>query len=353
MLTLSKDDRKALREAMQLVYPSLGSLELFVDEELNRNLAVVGGSGTLDKVIFNLIGWAIAKGYIDDLILALQRDTQNRSDIQQFCTQVLRQRIVLNSSESLTDGLSLELEPSTWGIDVRSEELELFLPKQSTFEADVGKLVQGLELANAVCKVTFTNRPPVESGTGVLIAPGLVLTNYHVLSFHEEANLNEIARSAQFEFGYVSTPFGKANYTQVMLAAENEPIVSASSIHKLDYALIRLSENEDFSIKPVPLNATASLTERSPLNILQHPEGTALKVSLSNNGVVKTDEQRGLVLYVNPTKRGSSGSPCFDNDWKLVALHHKNMQTSFGSIREGILFSAIHRHIKASASVVL
>jgi endonuclease G, mitochondrial len=353
MLTLSKDDRKALREAMQLAYPSLDSLELFVDEELNQNLAVVGGSGLLDKVIFNLIGWAIAKGYIDDLILALQKDTQNRSDIQQFCAQVLRQRIVLNPSESLTDGLSLELEPSTWGIDVRSEELELFLPKQSTFEADVGKLVQGLELANAVCKVTFTNRPPVESGTGVLIAPGLVLTNYHVLSSHEGANLNEIARSAQFEFGYVSTPFGEANHTQVLLAAENEPIVSASPISDLDYVLIRLSEKEEFNIKPVPLNATTPLTERSPLNILQHPEGTALKVSLSNNGVVKTDEQRGLVLYVNPTKRGSSGSPCFDNNWKLVALHHKNLQTSFGSIREGILFSAIHRHIKASASVVL
>jgi endonuclease G, mitochondrial len=92
---------------------------------------------------------------------------------------------------------------------------------------------------------------------------------------------------------------------------------------------------------------------RSPLNILQHPEGTALKVSLSNNGVVKTNEQKGLVLYVNPTKKGSSGSPCFDNDWKLVALHHKSLQTSFGSVREGILFSAIHRHIKASASVVL
>lgn len=353
MLTLSKDDRKALREAIQSAYLSLDSLGLFVDEELNQNLAVVGGNGSLDKVIFNLIGWAIAKGYIDDLILALQKDTQNRSDIQQFCARILQQRMVLNPSERLTDELSLELEPSTWGLDVRSEELELFLPKQSTFEADVGKLSQGLELANAVCKVTFTNRPPAESGTGVLIAPELVLTNYHVLSLHEGANLNEMARTAQFEFGYVSPPFGEATRTQIMLAAENDPIVSASPINELDYALIRLSKNEDFSIKPVPLNATAPLTERSPLNILQHPEGIELKVSLSNNGVVKTDQQRGLVLYVNPTKRGSSGSPCFDNDWKLVALHHKNMQTSFGSIREGILFSAIHRHIKASSSVVL
>lgn len=355
MLNLSKDERKQLREAILSAYPDPGDLKIFVNQELDRILAVVGGSGKHGVVIFNLIQWAIAKGYIEDLILALAKDNENRADIQKFCAQVLRQHLVLNSSENLTDeGLTLKLKPDAWGIDVHSEELELFLPKQFTFEADVGKLQQGLELANAVCKITFSDRSPAESGTGVLIAPGLVLTNYHVLSLRDGADLSAIAQAAQFEFGYVSTQFGEATRIQVMTAADNDPVVAASPIDELDYALIRLRAREDFTIKPVALNATAQLEpRRSALNILQHPEGAEMKVSLSNNGVVKINESRGLVLYVNPTKRGSSGSPCFDDDWKLVALHHKKMQTSFGSIREGILFSAIQRHIKANSSVVL
>ena len=347
MLELTNDDRKALREAIQSAYPDRASLEIFVDDELNQNLAVVAGDGKHDKVIFELIKWAIAKGYIDDLILALAADTENRPDIQQFCRQVLRQRLVLNPSGGVIRELSLDLDLSTWDIDIHSEELQGFLPQQFTFEADVGKLQAGLGLANAVCKITFSDRPNAESGTGVLIAPDLVLTNYHVLSREAGADLDVLAQTAQFEFGYVSTPFGEPRRTQHMAVAEQTPVVATSPIAEFDYALIRLSPRADFAIKPVPLNVTAQLKPRSPLNMLQHPEGEALKVSLSNNGVVKTNEQRGLVLYVNPTKQGSSGSPCFDDDWNLVALHHKAMQTSFGSLREGILMSAIYPQIAA------
>lgn len=347
MLELTKDDRKALREAIQSAYPDRGSLEIFVDDELNQNLAVVAGDGKHDKVIFELIKWAIAKGYIDDLILALAADTENRPDIQELCRQVLRQRLVLNPPDGVTRDLSLDLDPSSWDIDIHSEELEGFLPRQFTFEADVGKLQAGLGLANAVCKITFRDRPDGESGTGVLIAPDLVLTNYHVLSHEAGADLNALAQTAQFEFGYVSTSFGEPRCTQHRTVAGQTPVVAASPIAELDYALIRLSPDTDFAVKPVSLSATAQLQPRSPLHMLQHPEGEALKVSLSNNGVVKTDEQRGLVLYVNPTKQGSSGSPCFDDDWNLVALHHKAMQTSFGSLREGILMGAIYPQIAA------
>lgn len=347
MLELSKDDRKSLREAIQSAYPDPASLEIFVDEELNQNLAVVGGSGRHDQVIFNLIKWAIAKGYAEDLILALQKDTQNRLDIQQLCGRVLRQRIVLNAPVTASEELMLPLEPTTWDIDIHSEELELFLPKQFTYEADVGSLQRGLDLANAVCKITFADRSSTESGTGVLIGPDLVLTNYHVLSLQEGVDLNAIAQTAQFEFGYVSAPFGEPRRIQRVQTAEDHPVVASSPISELDYALLRINPDNDFTITPVPLNVTATLKERSPLNLLQHPEGEAMKVSLSNNGVVKTDEAKGLVLYVNPTKGGSSGSPCFDADWKLVALHHKSLQTSFGSVREGILLSAIYPQISS------
>jgi V8-like Glu-specific endopeptidase len=130
--------------------------------------------------------------------------------------------------------------------------------------------------------------------------------------------------------------------------ADQQPVLFSSPVHELDYALLRLSRDEGFAVEPVPVDFSSPLLPKSPLNILQHPEGAAMKVSFSNNGVVKTNKERGLVLYVNATKGGSSGSPCFDQDWQLVALHHKEIATSFGSVREGILFSAIYPQISSA-----
>lgn len=346
MLNLSGEDRKQLREAIESAYPDPDDLKIFVDATLEKNLAVIAGVGKHGTVIFHLIQWAIAKGYIDDIILALARDTKN-SAIQRFCGRILQQRLSLNTSDGWAGKSPLDFQPADWNLDISNEELQVFLPKQFSFEADVGMLQRGLDLANSVCKITFADRPPEACGTGVLIAPGLVLTNYHVLSLKDGVDLNEIARFARFEFGYISPKSDETGRIQTLKAAEDEAVIRSSPIHQLDYAVLRLSSDEDFSIEPVPFDASSQLMPESPLNMLQHPEGVQMKVSLSNNGVVKTDDTRGLVLYVNSTKRGSSGSPCFDREWKLVALHHKEVTTSFGSIREGILFSAIYSEISS------
>jgi V8-like Glu-specific endopeptidase len=352
MLELSSRDRKVLRGAIETAYPDPDDLSLFVDEELNENLAAIA-TGNLRIKAFDLIQWARARGYLEDLILAIARDKPNRLDIQQFCAKVLRQRVWLNAEIGDRSDSFLSPDLDAWGIDPQAEQLESFFPRQFSYEADVGLLRDGLDCSSAVCKITFSDRSPTASGTGVLIAPDLVLTNYHVLSRQDNADLNAIARTAQIQFGYISTHFGQQPKVQVVKLAESNPVVSASPIAELDYALIRIAPGTDFHAKPVRLNSTAQLEPRSPLNILQHPEGEQLKVSLSNNGVVKINQSRGLVLYVNKTNPGSSGSPCFDDDWKLVALHHKGLQTSFGSIREGILWSAIHQHIVHQSPDVL
>lgn len=350
MLMLFGSDRKQLREAIQAAYLDLDDLALFADEELGKNLEVIAGRGKLRVVVSKLINEAIAKGFIDELILALAKDTDNPY-IRRFCVRVLPQYLQLNCDESAGSiRLLIDDIEASWDIEATSEELQLFLPRRFSFEADVGLLQRGLELASSVCKITFANRSAAESGTGVLIAPDLVLTNYHVLSMNAGADLNEIAQSARFQFGDASVQLGKTRQPQVRVVAEESAVVCASGINQLDYALLRLKSSTETPIAPVPLEVTGQLAARSPLNILQHPGGEQMKVSLSNNGIVKADEKRGLVLYVNATQGGSSGSPCFNDEWKLVALHHKALATSFGSVREGILFSAIYPEIESFLS---
>ena len=69
----------------------------------------------------------------------------------------------------------------------------------------------------------------------------------------------------------------------------------------------------------VPLITTAP---PMPILILQHPNTEPLKLAVDTAGVLKLYENGTRIRYATNTEPGSSGSPCFDIDWKLIALHH-------------------------------
>lgn len=57
------------------------------------------------------------------------------------------------------------------------------------------------------------------------------------------------------------------------------------------------------------------------LAILQHPEGAPLKLAFDTQAIIGL-KSKNRVRYRTNTEGGSSGSPCFDADWNLIALHH-------------------------------
>jgi hypothetical protein len=59
-----------------------------------------------------------------------------------------------------------------------------------------------------------------------------------------------------------------------------------------------------------------------PLLILQHPRAAPLMLALDTQGVTQRNANKTRVRYTTNSEPGSSGSPCFDMDWGLVALHH-------------------------------
>jgi hypothetical protein len=62
--------RKAFRLALQRVYPNPDDLRLFVDEELNENLAVIAANNNLQVTAHDLVAWARAKGRLDEVFQA-------------------------------------------------------------------------------------------------------------------------------------------------------------------------------------------------------------------------------------------------------------------------------------------
>lgn len=170
---------------------------------------------------------------------------------------------------------------------------------------DVSMLEIALEAARAVVRVGL----PTGAGSGFMIAPDLMMTNHHVIASREAA-----AR-AELMFNYQLDRTGKAR-EPVTVGAVPDGLFHTHE--GLDYTVIQLAGPPDFgaalTLRPVVLQRDGRV------NIVQHPGGHFKKISMQNNFVAYADRQ--VVQYYTSTLPGSSGSPVFNDDFGVVAIHH-------------------------------
>ena len=181
----------------------------------------------------------------------------------------------------------------------------------------VAFLQQGAHAARAVGRVAW--RDGRAQGSGFLVAPGLFLTNNHVIGSELDAG--------QFvlEFDYEIDPSGqRRNVTRFELAPLEFFITDDTD--DLDYTLIavgpRIGGSEEldaFGFNPMSA-AGNKHTLGEVANIVQHPDGRLKEVVLRENRLVSRLSH--VLHYVADTEPGSSGSPVFNNQWQAIALHH-------------------------------
>jgi V8-like Glu-specific endopeptidase len=256
-------------------------------------------------------------------------------------------RAAYNIPEKLTgvNAIAVKSGPDFdwWGPNDELELQSLFQP-ESEYE-DVGMLLKVIERAASVCRVEFSHMKRM--GTGFLIAPNLVLTNYHVLKETPQEDLIENAKKAVLYFGKVSVGDGVEAEGKEFHLIGTDPVPASSPVDRLDYALLRVEEKikTEESIQPSPFSIQLPVRKES-LNILQHPNGKEMKLARSSNGVIEIREDLGRIQYYTKAEGGSSGSPCYNKDWEVVAIHHAERSIGLGVRREGLLFKAIHKEIK-------
>ena len=68
------------------------------------------------------------------------------------------------------------------------------------------------------------------------------------------------------------------------------------------------------------IEATGKTSEGEWLTIIQHPSGQRKQLCVRENKFIKRTDD--MLWYTTDTMPGSSGSPVFNNDWFVVALHH-------------------------------
>lgn len=342
-MNLSGTELKKLVNAIISAYPTKEDLAMMIQFELGENLEAISGGGTLTQLVFNLVTkWAIPRGKISRLIIAAYETNPDNPELKQFYeSMVIKKQFIVDYTIRKPD----------FGPDINwcgeTDEIQLqSLLKPDPDYWDVGFLKRAIAQSASVCRIEIPSRNIM--GTGVLITPNKILTNYHVLKYSEEDNLENNALNAILQFGCLTSDNGLETQGKSFQLDRQNPILCFSKTEDLDYVLLQVESKitQATDIKPARWDSQKLPMEKMGISVLQHPEGDSMKLSVSQDGITGVYQNSGLVQYVNKTTLGSSGSPCFDENWYLVALHHAQKSKTFGSIREGILFAAIYQEIK-------
>lgn len=207
-------------------------------------------------------------------------------------------------------------------------------PKEGGFEKLIGAsnlakfkwFRMGMEAGASVCMIELGSA----RGTGFLLPNGYMLTNNHVLKSADEAS-NAVA-----VFNFEENVSGGAIQLYKYKTDPSTYLGSAA----LDYALVKLADSS-FGGPQKPLSDWGNLTLSTAkpaledyVTIIQHPLGQDKQLAFDRVSAV----QPNYLLYKTDTLKGSSGSPVFNMDWKVVALHHWAMDTDDN---RGVLVEAI------------
>lgn len=291
--------------------------------------------------VWDLIKWVDRRGRDAELVQVLAKDRPREAKLQLVSKKYGMATPVGVQAAGVATGSSDAADPGLEKI-VRQY---LAVPDFGLWREAMTR-VEGL-----VCRITLNGNA---EGTGFLVGPDAVLTNYHVLQSVITKQAPPAAVECQFDYKLLKD--GTAPYTPVRLAADwlidaspysagernGTPDNPPPTAEELDYALVRLAEpigERPWARSPgkdaqAPARGWVRVPDAAPafapvmaVIIAQHPDGQPMKLAVDTAAI---DEAKGLglrppgtrVRYATTTEGGSSGSPCFDFNWQLIALHH-------------------------------
>lgn len=183
-------------------------------------------------------------------------------------------------------------------------------------------------------------------GTGFLVGPAAVMTNYHVVGKFIEGQADPADLTFTFDFTFLGAAGVVIGPDSADWLIDHSPLDDSDLIplpapvdvaaDRLDYAVVRLAGRPGEA--PVGGQKVTAASDRPrgwltiptrPYNfalrkaliLFHHAEGAPLRLSIDTDSFVDANEARTRIFHRSSTAGGSSGSPCFDMAWNLVALH--------------------------------
>lgn len=348
------DLRDILIEAMTL--PEMDDAVL----RLGYRREVITLAGNLGQIYREIVVHFNNRHAIDDLLAAARATNPTNPDLFRFAQRY-----------GLATAFPLEAaEPAG---------LEALIRKHlGTFDARVWT-ERAAAAENRVCLISHSG---TALGTGFLVGPEAVLTNYHVARRFID---NNDPTGLEFRFDFMLLGDGQlASAAAPLGPALPDWLIDHSPIHPsddplrtgaphnpptppdvpadiLDYALLRVAGRPG----DAPVGGPAAPSDGRPrgwlrlsgapfdfaahhaLLILGHPAEQPLQLSLDTDSFAHLNRQRSRVYHRSNTQGGSSGSPCFDLSWNPIALHQGSATIGGKLLNRAIPLAAIHAQLAA------
>jgi endonuclease G len=211
----------------------------------------------------------------------------------------------------------------------------------------VSYLETGLQAAKSVCRIEVRDHigRVTGYGTGFLVSPSLLLTNNHVLSHADDALYSVAQFNYELDLHFKQRQMKSFNFAPKRLFLTDP---------ELDFTLVAVDEEASDG---TPLSGfgylkmygdPGKILEGEYVSIIQHPQGAPKMVAIRENRV--TDMLEHFIHYSTDTQAGSSGSPVFNDQWMVAALHHAGVpdpnDSSMFIANEGVRISSILQRIE-------
>lgn len=195
--------------------------------------------------------------------------------------------------------------------------------------APISWLTNGAKKAKSVGKIHTADG---YVGTGFLIDGGYIFTNNHVIATAAAAQFSRI------EFGY-----DNSDEDSIFYDFDHSDFITSVD---LDFTRVKVKDSSKHPLSDWGVLSTNPIPpkEDDTLIIIQHPDGRPQELAFSDDGISIWEHR---LHYNVTTEGGSSGSPVFDFNWNVVAVHHAggNIQVNANGekrrINEGILIRFI------------
>lgn len=289
----------------------------------------------------NVLDEADKQSKIDELVKAVQQTYPENP----FLKSALAPKLIDYSMSPNID------EISKWQ-DISDDTLEVLTMGQSTM-LPVSFLAKGVQRSKAVGKVEIkVGSSSLSVGTGFLfkiegIEELFFITNYHVINDKKQIPKTRIIFDYELDIDGNSIP------SKSFKINEAGPWY-CSAVHEYDATIFKLvDEKKELEAYGYIELKDVEIEKSSFVNIIQHPGGQMKQISLYHNIVTNTTDR--VVQYLTDTLKGSSGSPVFNSDWEVVALHHSGggyrpgepqLPEGIKSRNEGIFINKIIQFLK-------
>jgi V8-like Glu-specific endopeptidase len=340
----------------------LDSLPAMLQFGLEERLDVVVGRGKLKTMVFDLIEVYRQRDQVEKLVQAARRYNPTNGKLHEV-------------AQSLGRATQVTAHIGESEMPVGSGELEKLIRRQVPQLNPRTMREQMMRVEGVMCVIErrLPDGRGAALGSGFLVGPDTVLTNYHVVEGFLQGSQ---AKYLQVRFDALLQENGVRQPEEGVVVAVDEISVARPytkddkgndqkrpAPDELDFAILLLAEEAGYA--PVggeagPLQSKAKrgwirvpatppvLAVGDPLIIYQFPGGRELLLAIDTEAVVEMAWDSMRLRYRNNTEGGSSGSPVFTLEWEPVALHHyAGPGKELKSYNQGIPLEKIAAYVKS------